>query len=196
MRPIAISPDSNINAVDHQRGPGWAMGRWRLALLVLAPLLLAACTGLQLQVPDFTISAYQGEDELGGQETTLTDLLAQEKPVVLNFWAALCAPCLAEMPDIQKVYDQRQGEVLIVGIDLGPFVLLGTRDEGKALLEELDISYPAGTTFDEQAFRDLQILGMPTSIFLKPSGEVHRRWTGFLDEAKLNELIDELIAAS
>ena len=37
---------------------------------------------------------------------------------------------------------------------------------------------------------------MPTTIFLKPNGTVHRKWTGFLTEEKLDQLIDELLGRS
>jgi thiol-disulfide isomerase/thioredoxin len=30
------------------------------------------------------------------------------KPVLINFWATWCAPCLAEMPDLQAIYEDYQ----------------------------------------------------------------------------------------
>ncbi len=175
--------------------------RWPLLAVGLAAVTIAAaCTGTDtaddsgLGVPNFTVSAYQGADELGGQEVKLAQILDNGKPLVLNLWAGLCPPCRAEMPDIQRVYEARGHEVTVLGIDIGPFVFLGSRDEGKALIEELGLSYPAGTTFDQEAIREIGILGMPTTIFLKPNGNVQRTWIGFLTEGKLNELIDKLIA--
>ena len=147
-------------------------------------------------MPNFVISTYQGADVLGGEEVTVAELLAQGKPLYLNFWAALCPPCRAEMPDIQKVYEVYGDDVTMVGVDLGPFQLLGSREEGKELLVELEVSYPAGTTFDVDAVRELRILGMPTSLFITTNGELQRRWTGFLTEDKLGEFIEELLAES
>ena len=166
-----------------------------IGLVVVAVALMLGCTAA-LQVPNFTIALYQGAEELGGQEVSVEEVLDDGKPVVLNFWAGLCPPCRGEMPDFQEVYDQRRQQIIMLGIDVGPFLFLGTREEGRALLEEISITYPAGTTFDEEAFRSLELLGMPTTIFLEPGGKLHRKWTGILTKDKLNELIDDLLEAS
>jgi len=158
-------------------------------------MVLAACTNEDL-ARDFQITAYQGEDVLGGQEIKFSDLLAQGNPVVLNMWAGLCPPCRAEMPDLQEVYEEHKDRVLLFGLDIGPFVGLGSREDGQALLEELNITYPAGTTFDADAVRDYQVLGMPTTYFIKPNGEIINQWTGLLTKDKTIELVEELLAAS
>ena len=148
------------------------------------------------EVPNFGIAAYQQAAALGGEETTLHDVIAQGKPVVLNFWAGLCPPCRAEMPDLQEVYDARSDEILLIGIDIGPFQSLGTRQNGIALLTELEITYPAGTTFDGSVVRDFQVFGMPSTVFITPDGVVDNQWTGLLTGGKMNELIDDLLDAS
>jgi thiol-disulfide isomerase/thioredoxin len=158
-------------------------------------LVAPGSSGLK-KAPDFEITVYQGAEVLGGETIRFSELLAQGQPVVLNFWAGLCPPCRAEMPDLQGVYEEYQGQVLLFGLDVGPFVGLGSRDEGRALLEELEVTYPAGTTFDANVVRDYQILGMPTTVFIKPNGEVVRTWGGLLNKDKMIELVEELLAAS
>lgn len=46
--------------------------------------------------PDFKLVAYQGDDVLGGHETTFSTVFNQGKPVVLNFFAGQCPPCQGE----------------------------------------------------------------------------------------------------
>jgi thiol-disulfide isomerase/thioredoxin len=173
-----------------------------LAVWFILFLASVACVGIGQNsqkgflAPDFEITVYQGADVLGGEKVRFSDLLAQGQPVVLNFWAGLCPPCRAEMPDLQEVYDEYQGRVLLFGLDVGPFVGLGSREDGRALLEELKVTYPAGTTFDANVVREYQILGMPTTLFIKPNGEVIRSWAGLLNKQKMEELIKELLAAS
>ncbi len=145
---------------------------------------------------DFGLSSYQGEDVLGGSEIDFSNLFGTGRPVVLNFWAAFCPPCRAEMPDIQSVYHQFQRNVNFFGLDIGPFVGLGSRDDGKELIQKLGVTYPTGTTFDAQVVRAYQVRGMPTTLFLTPDGEVFNTWTGALNREKLEELIKELLEAS
>jgi hypothetical protein len=100
------------------------------------------------------------------------------------------------MPDLQEVHEGYGDRILLFGLDVGPFVGLNSREDGQALLEELQITYPAGTTFDANVVRDYQILGMPTTVFIKPDGVVIRNWAGLLNKQKLEELVEELLAAS
>ena len=84
-------------------------------------LAIAACSGGETSdlpaAPDFDFTLYQGEGDLGATELSMSDL--QGKPVVLNFWAGLCPPCRAEMPDFQAFSDDNRDSVLVLGIDVG-----------------------------------------------------------------------------
>ena len=178
-----------------------------VGVAILFSLLLAACTSAaagsdqpasgESALPlDFRITTYQRADVLGGEEVKLSDLLAQGRPVVLNFWAGLCPPCRLEMPDLQAVHDEFGDRILLLGLDVGPFTALGTSEEGNALVQELGITYPTGTTSDSSVVRAYQITGMPSTFFIKPNGEVDRKWTGLLTEEKLTELAEDLLNAS
>ncbi|MCA9252492.1 MAG: TlpA family protein disulfide reductase [Phycisphaerales bacterium] len=52
---------------------------------------------------------------LAGEKVKLSDL--RGKVVLIDFWATWCAPCVAEMPNIKRAYDQYK--------DSGDFVVLG-----------------------------------------------------------------------
>ena len=62
--------------------------------------------------PDFTLS------DLDGHPHRLSDYLGQV--VIINFWATWCPPCRAEMPSMQRAWEQLQEEgILMLGIDVG-----------------------------------------------------------------------------
>jgi thiol-disulfide isomerase/thioredoxin len=146
-------------------------------------------------VADFEIIVYQGEDVLGGEAVNLSDVLAQGKPVVLNFWAGLCPLCRAEMPELQKAHDTYGDQVLVLGVDIGPFVGLGSQDDALDLLEELNITYPAGAVLDPTVMREYEVLGTPANYFLTRNGEINERWNGLLTEDQLNNYIEALLQA-
>ena len=56
-------------------------------------------------------------EDLEGNAQTLSDW--KDKPIFLNFWATWCPPCIAEMPDINKLYQLINEEVhfAIISVD-------------------------------------------------------------------------------
>jgi thiol-disulfide isomerase/thioredoxin len=137
------------------------------------PVLLTACGVVPSQgsalVGDFTISAYQGADVFGGPTTQFSQLFTHGKPVILNFWAGLCPPCRAEMPGFQRVVDQYADRVLLVGVDIGPFVGLGSHDDARALLRELGIRYPTAYAVGATPLRQYQVRSMLLRYHRQPA---------------------------
>lgn len=148
--------------------------------------------------PDMEIVMYQGASEVGGSTVALSSIWETTKhPVVLNFWAGLCPPCRAEMPDFQRLYTERgKGAFTLIGVDIGPFIGLGSREEGKALLRALGVTFPAGTTFDPRTVRNYEILGMPTTVFITADGRIWRKHAGLLTRGQMVAFTDELLRAS
>ena len=203
-RPVPASQNpATAGPFQRLKGFGGA-GRGLIAMAVLA-LLLAACgptsgdaeeqmpsvaSGTEIDMsdekdlaPNFTFIMYQGEGEVGGSELDLAQL--RGKPVVLNFWAGLCPPCRAEMPDLQIFYEQFKDRAILIGIDLGQFTGLGSQNDAEDLLKELGVTYPAGFTNDSSVVKDYKVLGMPTTVFIRADGTIFKKWSGALNEETL-----------
>ncbi len=192
--------------------------RWITVMTVLAVLLVACSSAVSSGVSDsdssngansgsssgsssaggdaasdLAFTLYQGSEVLGEGNLTVGSL--QGKPLVLNFWAGLCPPCRAEMPDLQEFYDENKDRVNLLGIDVGQFTGLGNQDSAKALLEELNVTYPAGFTSDAGVMRNYKVLGMPTTVFIDSKGEVFRHWGGVLNNETLTRITNEMLKA-
>ena len=100
------------------------------------------------------------------------------------------------MPDFQEVSDEFGEEIVLLGLDVGPFTNLGSVEDGQRLVQELGITYPVGTTDEPEVVRTYGMIGMPTTYFISPNGEIVKQWTGLLTRDKLSELVIELLAAS
>ena len=140
----------------------------------------------------FPVTMFQGQDEVGGDMVELGDLLGK-RPMVINFWAGLCPPCRAEMPDFQAFYEDFNDRVLLLGIDLGQFTGLGTQQDATDLLADLQVTYPAGFTEDGAVIKEYRVLGMPSTIFIDANGEVFHTWTGPLNEETLKQKTLEML---
>ena len=152
-------------------------------------------TAIQSDLPDFPLILYQREDLVGSGSPTFTSLLGT-KPVLLNYWASNCAPCKAEMPVFQKVWEKYQDRVLFLGLDVGRFFGFGDQEDSKRELTELGITYAAGTVDSIETAYKLKVLGLPTTVFVTPAGKIQKKWVGVLNESKLTELVEDLLEAS
>ena len=156
------------------------------------------CTQVTTPSPaasEFSFSVYQGEEILGGSEVKFADLLDDGKPIVLNFWAGDCPPCRAEMPALQRVYEQHKEDIIFVGLDVGIFTGLGTRESGLRLLEELNVTYPAGAPPDRTPMVNYSVRSMPTTIFFGADGQIFRRWDGGISERDINDIVSAMVDA-
>ncbi len=142
--------------------------------------------------PDFSFTLYQGQSTLGAQSLDISDL--QGKPVVVNFWAGLCPPCRAELPELQEFYEDFKDQVTLVGVDIGQFTGLGNQQDARDLLRELGITYPNGFTDEGAVVSQYRVLSMPTTIFINSRGEVFRRWSGALNQEVLTEVVEEMLS--
>jgi thiol-disulfide isomerase/thioredoxin len=114
--------------------------------------------------------------------------------VVLNFWAALCPPCRQEMPGFQRVYDELGERFILVGVDIGPFIALGSHDQAREFLREYEITYPTAYATSIDPVRDYEVRGMPTTLFIASDGRIVGKHTGYLPEERLREEIERLLA--
>ena len=171
--------------------------RLSLTLIVVAMALLVSCTTSNSEKgANFRIHAYQSGGILPDTETSLQSVLDLGNPVVLNFWAGDCPPCRAEMPTLEASWRQYGDEVVVLGIDIGPYMGLGTFESGQRLLEQTGITYPAGNAPDPGVISAYNMVGLPMTFFMLPEGTINDSWTGGISHNQLYERIDALIAAS
>ena len=84
----------------------------------------------------------------------------------------------------------------LLGLDMGPFPGLGSNENGRNLLEELEITYPAGSTEYGDVVREYEVLGMPTTVFITEDGTIFRKWINLLNAEVLAEITEEMLAFS
>ncbi len=108
------------------------------------------------------------------------------KPLVVNFWASWCAPCLTEMPGFERVYQKHRQAVQFLGVNLADDVVPALR-----VVEETGITYPLARDIQGEAFAAFGGFGMPTTVFLDENGAVIELYTGGLTADELEARIVE-----
>ena len=135
---------------------------------------------------DFTL-----KDQYGNTHT-LSDY--KGKTVFLNFWATWCSPCRAEMPDIQKLYEEfQQEDVVILGV-AAPNLGKEQSEEGiRTFLEANGYTYPVVMDTEAEAFQAYGINSFPTTFMIDKDGNVFGYIPGQLSEEIMRDIISQTI---
>jgi thiol-disulfide isomerase/thioredoxin len=125
--------------------------------------------------------------DMNGQQASPHQSLG--KPIFINFWATWCPPCIAELPSIQKLYDQYKDQV--------DFYLITQEDENtiNEFLERRDYQLPIyrlhGHVSDLFYSRKI-----PASFLISPEGKLVMKKHGAAnwDGSKVLKIIDKMLA--
>lgn len=107
------------------------------------------------------------------------------KPLVLNFFAEWCGPCVAEMPELQTVSEEYAGDVDFLGMDVNDPL-----ENGRAIVERTGVEYPAARDPAGDIAAAFRVQNMPTTVFLDAEGNVVRVWIGQIHGDELREIIE------
>jgi thioredoxin 1 len=98
-------------------------------------------------------------------ESFAQDVLANERPVLVDFWATWCGPCRMVAPVLEEIASERAADLTIAKIDI-------------------DVN--------PDTARNFQVISIPTMILFK-GGEPVKRIVGAKSKAALlRELAEEL----
>ena len=124
------------------------------------------------QAPGFTLSS------LGGAKQSLKDF--QGKFVLLNFWATWCAPCIAEMPALERIHQTFKDQgLMVVSVNVDTEAALA---QVRQMVEKKGISFPVLLDPTMQVTERYGLSGFPESFFLGPAG---RRLSFYDPEKKI-----------
>lgn len=111
------------------------------------------------------------------------------KPLVVNFWATWCPPCVEEMPELDGLYREFEPkglQVLGLGVD--------SPENIRKFVEQRPVAYPllvAGAGGSELSRRfGNRAGGLPYTVVIDRSGRVTRRIVGRFRRQDLRDAIE------
>lgn len=154
--------------------------------LVAVLIVLVATSLLQSESdPEATTETVEASfTYFDGSDGNLSDFRGQ--PLVLNFWASWCPPCIAEMPDLQAVYTDYKDRVDFLGLNMQETNI----ENARALVEETGVRYPLGNDPDGAIYNSFGGIAMPTTVLISADGEVVNVHGGILTAGQLSNMID------
>jgi thiol-disulfide isomerase/thioredoxin len=111
------------------------------------------------------------------------------RPLLVNFWATWCAPCVREFPLLRRTLDQRRSEGLaIVGV-----LVNDQAAKARAFVRAHGGSWPVAPDQGGRAASALQIFGLPETVFVRPDGTMSSRVLGELTQARLDAELARIV---
>ena len=171
---------------------GVTLGRLPLGYLVVAatlPLILLVLLGLVLLsrtpstapaavgsiAPDFSLA------DLDGNPIHLADL--RGRPVIVNFWASWCGPCVEEFPLLRDAVAEHGDDGLaVIGI-----VFDDRSEAARGFMRRNEATWPAAMDPGQRVADAYGILSVPETFFIGRDGTVVARQIGQFSAPSLDE---------
>lgn len=160
-----------------------------VVVIVLAAVIYAASrqggsdkVEIGSQAPDFTLT------DVAGNVVKLSDF--RGKPVFLNFWTSWCGPCRQELPAIQQLYEDKQGSVVVITVNLT--YTEESADKIKKFVTDSGFTMPVLLDLDGEVGNMYQIGSIPLSLYLDDQGVVRRTFTGAMTEEMLEVFVGDV----
>lgn len=125
-------------------------------------------------------------EDLDGNQVSFSEF--KGKPIFLNFWATWCPPCLAEMPSIQRLYNEYNNRMA--------FVLISSEktDVLKEFIQEENYTMPIYHLKSDLP-DVLSSRSIPASFLITPEGKIVMKKQGAAkwDGKSVKSTIDEML---
>lgn len=129
--------------------------------------------------------------DLQGVETAMSEW--QGEPLVVNFWATWCPPCVKEIPDLNRLAAKHaKAKFLGVAVD--------TAENVRNFVVNVPIQYPS-VIAGHQGIELVRALGntaggLPFTVLFRADGSVYEVIMGMVDADSLDQQIGQLVASS
>ena len=133
---------------------------------------------------DFTVKGHDGK------EIRLSDLLAKNKLVLIDFWASWCGACRATMPHLKDIYPEYKKK----GVEFFSVSLDDKEENWKKAFKEEALPWIDGSNllgWKDPIAKQYAITGIPFKILIGKDGVIVDK--GFARSGSLEKAMDEYL---
>jgi peroxiredoxin/YHS domain-containing protein len=124
---------------------------------------------------------------LVGESVGLASL--RGKVVLVDFWATWCAPCVATMPEMQKLHEKYAGKGLSV---LGVSIDEEGAKKVKPFIEKRKFTYPI-LLDDHSTWKAFGVKAIPALFLIDREGRIVKQWIGKPDKKAVESAVTDLL---
>ncbi|OLN23270.1 thiol-disulfide oxidoreductase [Domibacillus antri] len=135
------------------------------------------------QAPDFVLT------DLDGEQHRLSDY--EGKGVFLNFWGTWCEPCKKEMPYMEKLAKEYEGQVEVLAVNVGE-----SNFQVKNFAEQYGLTFPIAIDKGKEVQETYGINPLPTTFMILPDGTIDQIVTAGLTEEQIRALFESVKPSS
>lgn len=170
-----------------------------LAFVATAAIAVAAGAGVawlriapQPAAADTTTLFASTFDDADGRRQPIAQW--RGRPLVVNFWATWCPPCIEEMPDLQRIRDEyRARGVEIIGVGIDNAAKIREFRDRQGITLPLLVAGVGGTELGRELGNQAGVL--PYTVLVAPDGKVVQRKIGQVKPAELRAWLDAALSA-
>ena len=132
----------------------------------LRPQIVNTLSLVGKKLPDLRLESPDG--------TAITLNTLAGKPLLIDFWATWCSPCVASLPELAEIYEETRGKgltFLAVDQDKDP-------RKGSSFLQKKGYTWPDFTDPDGEVHKQLGYEGLPHVILVDSTGTIVYDGTG------------------
>lgn len=129
--------------------------------------------------PDISLNKMKIED-LNGKQADITGMVG--KPIVINYWATWCVPCLKEFPEFETIKKQFEDKVTFLMISDEPTQTIQNFKDKK--------SYTFNYYRAISGFEDVMV--RPVTFIYDKKGALVSKHAGTLNASELTEILKKI----